>query len=431
MLRNEPPHVVILGGGFAGLAAARALRRAPVRVTLVDRQNHHLFQPLLYQVATAALASPDIATPIRKLLRRQRDTTVLMAEVVGIDPTNKRVVLDRGELTYDFLFVATGMVTSYFGHDEWAAFAPGLKCIADALTIRSRILIAFETAERTPDPLRRRELTTFAIVGAGPTGVELAGAIAEIAGRTLARDFRHFDPQTTQVHLVEAGPRVLPTFAPELSDRAQRSLEGLGVRVHLNAPVTDVDARGLQAGATRIDAGTVIWAAGVAASSLTRDLGAPLDRAGRVRVTPELTVPGHPEIYVLGDLVSHEQDGKPLPGVSQLAMQTGRHAGEDVRRVLAGGRREPFHYRDKGSMATIGRARAIAEIGRVKLSGFVAWLLWLFIHIAFLIDFRNRLSVLVDWAWAYLTWQRSSRVIVAMPEHTVPMPAMAAVHAAP
>ncbi len=416
MLRNEAPHVVILGGGFAGLAAARAFRGTRVRVTLVDRQNHHLFQPLLYQVATAALAAPDIAAPIRKLLRAQLNTTVLMADAKHVDVASKTVTLDSESLTYDYLMVCTGMTNAYFGHDDWAEHARGLKSLADALDMRSRILTAFEAAEREPDPEKRRELTTFAIIGAGPTGVELAGAIAEIAGRTLTRDFRHFDPSTTRVHLIEGGDRVLSTFAPELSTKAQASLESLGIQVRLGARVTGVDAHGVKIGDERIRASTVLWAAGVTASSLTKDLDAPLDRSGRVRVEPDLSVPGHPEIYVLGDLIGREQDGKPLPGVCQLGMQSGKHAAENVLRMIAGEKTRPFRYRDKGSMATIGRARAIAEIGRAKISGFAAWFLWLFIHILFLIDFRNRVAVLMDWAWAYLTWQRSSRVILTAPE---------------
>jgi NADH dehydrogenase len=416
VLRNEEPHVVILGGGFAGLAAARAFRGARVRVTLVDRQNHHLFQPLLYQVATAALAAPDIAAPIRKLLRKQQNTTVLMAEAKSIDVAKKTVALDQGSLTYDYLLLCTGMTNAYFGHDAWAEHARGLKSLADALDVRSRILSAFEAAEREPDADARRELTTFAIIGAGPTGVELAGAIAEIAGRTLTQDFRHFDPSTTRVYLLEGGDRILPTFAPELSKKAQASLENLGIQIRLGAKVTDVDAHGVKIGDERIRAGTVLWAAGVAASPLTKDLGVPLDRAGRVKVNDDMSVPGHPEIFALGDLISHDQDGKPLPGVCQLGMQSGKHAGEEVLRLIRGEKTRPFRYTDKGSMATIGRARAIAEIGKTKISGFAAWFLWLFIHILFLIDFRNRVAVLMDWAWAYVTWQRSSRVILTAPE---------------
>jgi NADH dehydrogenase len=410
--------VVIVGGGFAGLAAARALAGARVKVTLVDRQNHHLFQPLLYQVATAALAAPDIAAPIRKLLRRQKNATVLMAEVTRIDVAAHSVELDHGKasLAYDHLLLCAGMTHSYFGHDEWAAHAPGLKSLAEALDIRSRILTAFEAAEREPDAAKRRELTTFVVIGAGPTGVELAGALAEIAGRTLARDFRTFDPTTTRVVLVEGGDRILGAFVPELSDKAKRSLEGLGIEVRLGARVTGVDAHGVHLGDEYIRAGTVLWAAGVRATPLTAQLGAPLDRAGRVKVEADLTVPGHPEIRALGDLISRDQDGRPLPGVCQLGMQSGRFAAEEILRAQRGLPARTFRYDDKGSMATIGRARAIAEIGRARFAGFFAWLLWLFIHILFLVDFRNRLAVVTEWAWAYLTWQRSSRVILTAPE---------------
>lgn len=419
MLRKEEPHVVILGGGFGGLAAARALKRAPVRVTLVDRSNHHLFQPLLYQVATAGLSGPDIASPIRRLLRRQRNATVLMAEVSGLDVERRRVRLeDGGELAYDYLVVATGMTHAYFGHDEWAQHAPGLKTLGEALEIRAKILSAFERAEREPDPEKRRELTTFAVIGAGPTGVELAGALAEIAGRTLARDFRHFDPTTTRVVLVEAGKRALPTFAPELSESALGELKRLGVEVRLGAPVTSIEEGVVRMGDEAVRAGTILWAAGVRASPLTADLGAPLDRAGRVKVGDDLSVPGRPEIFVLGDLISKEQDGAMLPGVAQLALQSGRYAADAILRTIRGQERLPFHYRDKGSMATIGRAKAIAEVGRLKIAGFFAWVLWLFIHVMFLVEFRNRVAVLMEWAYAYLTWQRSSRVIVEAPRRS-------------
>ncbi|AKF07520.1 NAD(P)/FAD-dependent oxidoreductase [Sandaracinus amylolyticus] len=416
MLRKEEPHVVVLGGGFGGLATARALRRAPVRVTLVDRSNHHLFQPLLYQVATAALAAPDIASPIRRLLAHQRNATVLMGEVARIDPAAHEVWLEDGsKLAYDYLVVATGMTHAYFGHDEWAAHAPGLKSLGEAIEVRNDILRSFERAEREPDPARRRELTTFVVIGAGPTGVELAGALAEIAGRTLAKDFRHFDPTTTRVVLVEAGPRILPTFAPELSDKALAELKRLGVEVRLSTKVTKIEEGCVHMGDEVVRSNTILWAAGVRASPLTKDLGTELDRAGRVKVADDCTVPARPEIFMLGDLISKEQDGKMLPGVAQLALQTGRHAAKNIVRSVKGQERLPFRYRDKGSMATIGRAKAIAEIGRVKLAGFVAWVLWLFIHVMFLVEFRNRLAVLFEWAWAYLTWQRSSRVILETP----------------
>ncbi len=423
MLVPAEPRVVIIGAGFAGLAAARALRRAPVQVTLVDRQNHHLFQPLLYQVATAALAAPDIAAPIRKLLARQKNTTILMGEVTRIDVEKKLVELDGGESTlrYDTLLLAAGMTHAYFGHDEWRAHAPGLKTLEEALDIRSRILAAFERAERESDPEKRREHTTFVVIGAGPTGVELAGALAEIAGRTLARDFRHYDPRQTRVVLVEGGDRILTSFTPDLSAKAEASLRALGVEIRLRARVTQVDAHGVCIGDDRIAAGTVLWAAGVAASPLTKDLGAPLDRAGRVQVDESLRVPGHPEIFALGDLIARDQDGRPLPGVCQLGIQSGEHAAREIGRALRKEPPLPFRYADKGSMATIGRARAIADLaGRARFSGLFAWLLWLFIHILFLVDFRNRLVVLFEWAWAYLTWERSSRVILAAPERVAP-----------
>lgn len=423
MLRREEQHVVVLGGGFAGLAAARLLGREGhrrVRVTLVDRQNHHLFQPLLYQVATAALAAPDIAAPIRKLLRSSPNTTVLMAEVTGIDREKRRVSLDaaeggRSELTYDYLIVATGMQNSYFGHPEWEAHAPGLKSLGEALEIRNRILRAFEAAERETDVAVRRELTTFVVVGAGPTGVELAGAIAEIAGRTLARDFRHFDPTTAKVILLEGGDRVLPSFAPELSEAALTSMKRLGVEVRLGARVTDVSADAVRIGDEVIRTRTVLWAAGLAASSLTKGLGVETDRAGRVKIEKDLTIPGDPRVYVVGDLLSAQQDGAPIPGVAQVAMQSGRVAAQNILRTLSDTPRQPFRYVDKGSMATIGRAKAVADVNGRRFSGFVAWLLWLFIHVLFLVDFRNRLAVLFEWAWAYLTWQRSSRVILEAP----------------
>ena len=391
-----------------------------MRVTLVDRQNHHLFQPLLYQVATAALAAPDIAAPIRKLVRRYTNTTVLMAEVTSIDRAARKVLLDGGgiasrELTYDHLVVATGMRNSYFGRPEWEQHAPGLKTLGEALEIRNRILRAFEAAELEADTDKRRELTTFVIVGAGPTGVELAGAIAEIAGRTLARDFRRFDPTTARVILLEGGDRILPSFTPDLSEKALTSMKRLGVDVRLGARVTDVTAESVSVGSDVIRTRTVLWAAGLSASGLTKDLGVELDRAGRVKITKDLSIPGDPRVYVVGDLISAEQDGKPLPGVAQVAMQSGRLAAENILASMSGATREPFRYVDKGSMATIGRAKAIADVNGRRFAGFFAWLLWLFIHVLFLVDFRNRLAVLFEWAWAYLTWQRSSRVILEAP----------------
>lgn len=416
MLRKEAPHVVILGGGFAGLAAAKALRKANVRITLVDRSNHHLFQPLLYQVASAALAAPDISTPIRKILRRQHNARVWMANVAGIDVEHKRVVLDDGALDYDYLVVATGMSHAYFGHDDWAPHAPGLKTISEALDIRGRILRAFEAAELESVPEQRRAWTTFVIIGGGPTGVELAGAVAEIAGRTLARDFRSFDPRTTRVVLVEAGARVLPTFSEHLSRRAQEQLERLGVEVWTGVPVSDLGADFAQIGEQRVGTRTIVWAAGVRASPITADLGVETDRAGRILVEDDLSIPGHPEIFITGDLIAKEQDSKPLPGVAQLALQSGAHAARNIVATLSDRERTPFRYRDKGSMATIGRNKAVAQIGRMQFTGIVAWLMWLLVHVLFLVEFRNRLGVLFEWAWAYVTWQRGSRVIVDVPQ---------------
>jgi NADH dehydrogenase len=405
-------HVVIVGGGFAGLAAARALARAPVEVTLVDRRNHHLFQPLLYQVATAGLSPAEIAYPIRRILRRQRNARVLLGEAAAIDPAAKRVLLEDGELGYDHLILATGAGHSYFGRDEWERHAPGLKTLEDALEIRRRVLAAFERAEREEDAEARRQWLTFVVVGGGPTGVEMAGAFAEIARHSLARDFRRIDPRSARVILVEAGPRVLPAYPEELSEKAKLQLETLGAQVWLGAPVTAVDGTGVGVGADRIAARTVVWAAGVRASPLARSLGAPLDRAGRVLVEPDLTVPGQPAASVVGDLAAIEQDGRPVPGVAPAAIQMGEHAAANVRRALAGEPLAPFRYRDKGSLATVGRRRAVAVLGRLRLSGFVAWLAWLSVHIFFLIGYRNRLVVLVTWAWAYITFDRSARLIV-------------------
>lgn len=415
---SERPHVVILGGGFAGLSAARRLRGAPVEVTLVDQQNHHLFQPLLYQVATAALTAPDIAAPLRKLVHRQANTTVLMSSVVDLDVNGRRVILDHGELHYDYLLLATGMVNNYFGHDEWEANAPGLKTLHEALDIRARVLRAYEAAEREADLAKRKELLTFVVIGGGPTGVEMAGALAEIASRTLARDFRRFDPaRETHVLLLEGGPRLLPSFAEDTSELARKGLVELGVDVRLKTMVRDVDARGVVVGdGERIDAGTVVWAAGLKASPLTARLGAELDRTGRVKVAPDLTVPGHPEIYVLGDLIHLEQDGHLLPGVAQTALQSGEFAAAQIEDELAGyPKKERFRYRDKGSMATIGRAKAVAEIGGSHFDGFFAWVIWLFVHIMFLVGFRNRVAVIMEWAYAYVTWRRSARVILDAP----------------
>jgi len=409
----EPgPKVVIVGGGFGGLAAARGLRDENVEITLVDRRNHHLFQPLLYQVATAGLSAPEIASPIRRILWRQKNVRVLLAEVLTIAAARRCVTLARGELAYDFLILAPGATHSYFGHDAWAEHAPGLKTLDDAFAIRNRALLAFEEAEMSDDPLARRACLTFVVVGGGPTGVEMAGAFAEIARHSLARDFKRIDPRTARVVLVEAGSRILPAFPEDLSRSAVRQLEALGVQVWTGAAVTGVDASGVSLGTDRLAARTVVWAAGVMASPLGRTLGAPTDSAGRVLVQPDLTVPGHPEVFVVGDLVGLEQDGQRVPGVAPAAMQMGRHAARNVRRAL---RREallPFRYVDKGSLATIGRSSGVALFGRRRLRGFAAWAAWLGIHIFFLIGFRNRLTVLLTWAWAYLTYERSARLIL-------------------
>jgi NADH dehydrogenase len=408
---DHRPRVVIVGGGFGGLYAAKALRRAPVAVTVIDRKNHHLFQPLLYQVAAAALNPSDIAHPIRRVLRRQRNAEVILAEVISVDAVGRRVILADGTLPFDYLILATGAMHSYFGHEEWALNAPGLKTIEDALEIRRRILLAYENAEREQDPQRQRAWLTFVIVGAGPTGVELAGALAEISRQTLAKDFRRIDPASAQIILVENAARVLPTYPEELSRAAAKQLQRLGVDVRTHTRMTGVDGEGVLLEADRIPARTVLWAAGVAASPLARSLGAPLDRSGRVRVRPDLTVPDQSRIYVIGDLAALEQDGKPIPGVAPAAIQQGKHAAQNILRELRGEARRPFRYRDKGSLATIGRAAAVADLGRLRLSGLIAWLAWLVVHIFFLIGFRNRYLVLFEWAWSYITSERGARLI--------------------
>jgi NADH dehydrogenase len=410
--REGRPRVVIVGGGFGGLYAARSLARAPVEVTLVDRRNHHLFQPLLYQVATAALSPSDIAAPLRRILRHQANVEVLLAEVQGIEPAARRVLLDDDDsLAYDYLILASGASHSYFGHDEYAPWAPGLKSIEDAVEIRRRVLTAYERAEREADPVERDAYMTFVVVGGGPTGVELAGALAEIARRTLPGEFTHIDPRRARVLLVEGLDRVLPTYPPSLSASARAQLEKLGVEVRLSARVTRVDDAGVCVGGERLASHAVMWAAGVQASPLGRALGAPLDRAGRVKVLPDLSVPGAPGLFVIGDLAAVESDGKPVPGVAPAAIQEGRHTAANIERLVRGQPTRPFRYRDKGSIATIGRAAAVADFGRLRMSGFLAWVAWLVIHILFLIGFRNRLVVLIDWAWAYFTGDRSARLI--------------------
>ena len=400
-------HVVIVGGGFGGLYAARALRRANVRVTLVDRSNHHLFQPLLYQVATAALSPAHIAVALRRVLRRQKNVSVVLAEAVSVDTVKRRVVLRDGFVDYDYLILASGSTHSYFGHGEWSSFAPGLKTLQDAIEIRRRVLLAYEAAEREPDPARRTALLTFVVVGAGPTGVELAGALAEIARHVLARDFRQIDPASARIVLVEAGPRVLPAFAPDLSVAAQRRLEQMGVQVLLGRPVTGIDGEGVSMGPERIVSRSVLWAAGVQASPLGASLGVPLDKAGRVAVEPDLRLPGAPEVFVIGDLASVPG----VPGLAPAAIQGGRHAAKSIVRLIEGEQPEPFKYLDKGQLATIGRNAAVAQIGPLHLEGFFAWLMWLVVHILTLIGFRNRFFVMSEWAWVYLRSERGARLI--------------------
>jgi len=406
------PDIVIIGGGFGGLYAARALKHAGAQITIIDRRNHHVFQPLLYQVAMAALSPGDIASPIRWILRRQQNVEVLLAEARRIDVEHKRVILADGELSYDFLILAAGATHAYFGHDEWRRRAPGLKTLDDALEMRRRVLLAFERAEREPDPDRRRALLTFVLIGGGPTGVELAGALAEISHQSLARDFRHFDPGSARIILIEAGPTLLSAFPPHLREAARRDLEALGVEVTTGAAVTDVQDGAVVIGSKRVEAATILWAAGVAASPVAATLGARLDRAGRVFVNADLTIDGHPEVFVIGDLaVLAGGDGKPLPGVAQVAIQMGKHAAHNIMRALEGQPYRPFKYKNLGNMATIGRASAVADFERFTMKGLPAWLAWLFVHIFNLIGFRNRLVVMVQWAWAYITYQRGIRLI--------------------
>ncbi len=416
------PRVLIIGGGFGGLAAAKALAKAPVTVTLVDRRNHHLFQPLLYQVATAALNPSDIAWPIRSILRSQRNCEVLLGEVISLDTARREVVLRDGRVPYDALILATGATHSWFGNDAWAPFAPGLKTLEDALLIRRRMLLAYEAAERETDPERRRAWLTFVVVGAGPTGAEMSGALAEIAREVLRRDFRHIDPALARVVLVEAGDRVLPSYTPPISEKARQRLLQMGVEVLLSRRVVGVDERGVSlaplpnagpgAPPERLEARTVIWGAGVQGSPVARSLGAPLDRAGRVQVAPDLSVPGQACTYVVGDLAALSQaGGKPVPGVAPAAQQAGRHAAKNLLAELRGEPRAPFRYLDKGSLATLGRAAAVAEIGGLRTEGLFAWLLWVLVHVATLIDFRSRVLVMIQWAYAWFRFERGARLI--------------------
>ena len=416
--QRTPPHVIIVGGGFGGLAAARALKKAPVRVTLLDRLNHHLFQPLLYQVATAVLAPSEIASPIREVLRKQRNATVALLEVTRVDADARQVFfsyLDGVErsLPYDYLILATGVQQSYFGHDEFAPFAPGLKSLQDAEAMRAKLLKAFEIAEIEVDPAQHRDLLTFVLVGAGPTGVEMAGAIADMVRETLTSDFRRVDPRSARIILIEGAPRIVPTFAESLSRKAHARLTQMGVEIRTNTRVEMVDAAGVVVGGERIASRTVFWTAGVTPSPAGQWLQVETDRAGRVRVLPDLSVPGRPEVFVVGDTASLDQDGKPLPGVAQVAMQQGRHVGRSIARRVAGqAPPQPFHYFDKGNMAVIGRNFAILESGRWQLSGFVAWLAWAAIHIMFLPQAGNKVMVFTQWWWTYVTKQRGSRLIL-------------------
>lgn len=411
-MRNTTPRVVIIGAGFGGLHAARAIAKNNVTVTLVDRTNHHTFQPLLYQVATAGLSPGEIAAPIRWILRGYRNVEVLLGEVVDFDLSRRVVKLPDMEVPYDYLVVAAGATHAYFGHDEWEPLAPGLKTIEDAIEIRRRVLLTFELAERRAANGEGQTQINFVVVGGGPTGVELAGTLAEIARKVLSNEFRTIDPKRTRIILLEGGPRILPAFAEDLSASAQRQLERLGVEVHTSALVTEISPGAVYMGDNRLPAAVTLWAAGVAASPLGRKLGAPVDRAGRVLVNPDLSVPGNLETFVIGDLAAlKDEKGKWLPGLAPVAMQEGSFVAKTIARDLHGEARRNFHYRDKGTLATIGRAAAVAQVGKIHISGYIAWLAWLFVHIFFLIGFRNRIFVLMQWAWSYVTFERGARLI--------------------
>jgi NADH dehydrogenase len=406
------PHIVIVGAGFGGLQAAKALGHAAAQVTVIDRQNHHLFQPLLYWVATAGLSPADISSPIRSILKRQKNTEVIMAEVTGVDVEHRRVLMGERSVPYDYLVLATGARDNYFGHPEWERNAPGLKSIIEATGIRRRILLAFEEAEMERDPEQVKKLLTFVLAGAGPTGVEMAGAIAELAHKALASDFRHIDTTKTRIVLIEATPRILATFPASLARKTERKLRRMGVEVITGKAVTNIDENGVTIDGQHIPAHTVIWCAGVKASPAGAWLGVETDRAGRVKVNPDLSVPGHPEIFVIGDTASVTQDGKPLPGVAPVAMQAGRYVAAVIQRWLAGKESHaPFHYHDKGNLATVGRSYALVEIGGLRMTGLIAWVIWLLVHIYYLIGFRNRVVALFQWAWTYFTYSRGARLI--------------------
>jgi NADH:ubiquinone reductase (H+-translocating) len=416
-MRKGKPRVIVVGAGFGGLYAARALAHLPVQLTVLDRKNHHTFQPLLYQVATAGLSPGDISAPIRGVLRYAQNAEVLLANVTIFDLDRREVMAEDMRLAYDFLVVAAGATHAYFGHPDWEQFAPGLKTLEDALEIRNRVLLAFELAEREAAVTGQHAPLTFVVVGGGPTGVELAGTLAEITRTALAHDFRAIDPKRTRILLLEGGPRVLPTYSPDLSDKAQRQLEKLGVEVRTSTMVTGLEPHAVRIGDKFLPATVTLWAAGVAASQLGRALGVEVDRVGRVLVQPDLSIPGHPEVFVIGDLAAFRTpDGGMLPGVAPVAIQEGKAVAQNIKRDLSGQRRQSFHYVDKGSLATIGRAAAVAQFGKIHISGFLAWLSWLFVHIFFLIGFRNRFVVMFQWAWSYFTFERGVRLITGNPE---------------
>ena len=406
------PRIVIVGAGFGGLKAAKALGHANVHVTVIDRQNHHLFQPLLYWVATAGLSPADISSPIRSILHRQRNTEVIMAEVTGVDLEQQRVLMGERSVPYDYLVLATGAYDNYFGHPEWEQYAPGLKSITDATSIRRKILLAFEAAEIESDPQKIQSLLTFVLVGAGPTGVEMAGAIAELAHKALTSDFRHIDTRSTRIILVEAAPRILATFPASLARKTKRKLERIGVEVRENSPVTQVDEHGVVIDGEYIEAHNIIWSAGVTASPAGEWLGTEVDRAGRVKVESDLSLPGHPNVFVIGDTATVMQNSKPLPGVAPVAMQEGHYVATLIMQRMAGKEQhKPFRYFNKGNLATVGRSYALVDLGLVKMTGFLAWVLWLVVHIFYLIGFRNRVVALFQWAWTYLTYNRGARLI--------------------